>query len=66
MLFNLRTHETIILCAGLLGLIEQEAVRVLFGIAPNSLMAGGCISLILGSIGAGAVRQARRNGGDST
>lgn len=64
--FNLRTHETIILCAGLLGLLEQEAVRVLLGIEPNSLMSGGFITLILGSIGVGTIRNvSRRNGDDS-
>lgn len=75
MLFNLRTHESLILIAGLLGLIEQEAARLLFDLDPSSLLSGAFVSMVLASIGLGTARnvlESRKrngngqNGGDST
>lgn len=72
--FNVRTHESLMLLAGLLILVEQEAVRLLSSLflttplEPSSVMSGAGVSLVIGSVGATAVRNLRenkRNGGDS-
>lgn len=63
--FDFRTHESLILLAGLLILVEQEAARLLFSIAPDDRMAAAGVSLVLASIGMGTVRNIfgkRRNG----
>jgi hypothetical protein len=66
--FNLATHESLILLAGIFGLIEQEAARLLFGLDPSSLLSGAFVSLVLASIGLGTVRnvvESRRDNGDT-
>jgi hypothetical protein len=68
MRFDLKTHESLILLAGLLGLVEQEAARLLFSMEPSSLLSGAFVSLVLASIGLGTVRgivASRRNGNSS-
>jgi hypothetical protein len=69
--FDLRTHESLILLAGLVGLIEQEAARLLFDLPPNSLLSGAFVTMVLASIGLGTARNVLsrkrngENGGDS-
>ena len=64
MKFDLHTHETLVLLAGVLGLVEQEAARLFLAVEPNSLMSGTFGSLVLASIGVGTVRGLleRKNG----
>lgn len=66
MRFSLRTHESILLLAGIVGLIEQETARILFDLEPSSILSGGFVSLALGSIGLAGVRNllGRKNGND--
>lgn len=74
MRFDLRTHETIVLLAGLLGLLEQEMARVLFQLEASSVLSPIFGSMVLGSIGVGLIRGQRsrheengnggRHGGD--
>ena len=66
MRFDLHTHETIILLAGLLGLLEQEAARLFFELDPSPLLSGTFGSMVLGSIGLGAVRNVRRKNGNGS
>lgn len=63
MRFDLHTHETLILLMGVLGLVEQEAARLFFSLDPSSVLSGIFGTMVLGSIGAGAVREgtARRH-----
>jgi hypothetical protein len=63
--FDLKTHESLLLLAGVLGLIEQEAARLLFDLEPSSVLSGGFVSLALASIGLAGLRgllSGRRNG----
>ena len=62
MKFDLHTHETLVLLAGVLGLIEQELARLLFDLDPSSILSGIFGSMVLGSVGLGAVRSARKSG----
>jgi hypothetical protein len=68
MRFDLHTHETLILLMGVLGLIEQEAARLFFDLNPSSILSGIFGSMVLGSIGAGAARDAlsRRQNGEKS
>ena len=58
MKFDLHTRETLVLIAGLLGLLEQEAVRLFLSLDPSSALSGIFGSMVLGSIGVGALRTA--------
>lgn len=51
MRLRLETTELILVATGVVGLIEQEAVRVIFTINPNTLISGICFAFVL--IGAG-------------
>lgn len=67
--FDLTTREMIVLLAGLLGLLEQEIVRVvshLLGtpIDPSTILSGVFGSMVLGSIGVGVVRNVTRGNGN--
>lgn len=64
MRFDLHTHETILLLAGVVGLVEQELARILFDLPPSSLLTGGFVTLALASVGLASVRHARRSGGN--
>lgn len=63
MRFDLKTRETFVLFLGTLGLIEQEAVRLLFALEPSAILSGAFGSMVLGSIGVGVVRGARQENG---
>ena len=65
MKFDLHTHETLVLLAGVLGLVEQEFARVIFNLEPSSILSGIFGSMVLGSIGLGAVRMTRKGGDGS-
>lgn len=62
MRIDFHTHETVILIFGLVGLVEQEAARVLAQVAPSQLMTGSFVSLILAGVVPPAIRGAKRNG----
>jgi hypothetical protein len=65
MKLDLHTHETVVLLAGLLGLLEQEVVRVIFRLDPSSILSPIFGSMVLGSIGVGLARgigRQRQNG----
>lgn len=51
MKLRIGTTELVLLSAGLLGLLEQEAVRVLLRIDPSTVISGICFAFVL--IGAG-------------
>lgn len=59
--FNLHTHETLVLVAGILGLLEQEFMRIVLDVPPSQVLSGIFGSMVLASIGVGVVR-ASRNG----
>jgi hypothetical protein len=60
--FDLTTRETLVLFFGMLGLLEQEAVRLLFDLAPSSILSGVFGTMVLGSIGVGVIRGEMGNG----
>ena len=51
MRLRFRTTESVLLAAGLIGLLEQEMVRVVFRLDPSVLISGIAFALVL--IGAG-------------
>jgi hypothetical protein len=61
--FDLQTREMLVLIAGTLGLIEQEAVRLLFALEPSTVLSGAFLTMVLAAIGVGAVRS--KDGGGS-
>jgi hypothetical protein len=65
MRFDLSTRETLVLFFGMLGLLEQEAVRLLFDLAPSSVLSGMFGTMVLGSIGAGVFRGSLNGNGTS-
>lgn len=62
MRFDLRTHETLALVAGLVGLVEQELARLLFDLSPSTELSRIFGAMVLGSIGLAGWRAGRRNG----
>lgn len=65
--FDLRTHESLALLAGILGLVEQELARLIFDLDPSSILSGIFGSMVLGSVGLGLARSIpRRSNGGST
>ena len=74
MKFDVKTHESLILLAGPLILIEQEAVRLVSSLLlesplePNQIMSGAGVSLVLASAAATGVRNvwtSRRSNGEN-
>lgn len=63
MKFDLQTREMLVLIAGTLGLIEQEAVRLLFALEPSTILSGAFLTMVLAAIGVGAVKAGRNGGG---
>lgn len=63
MRFDLRTREMLVLIAGTLGLIEQEAVRLLFRLEPSTILSGAFLTMVLAAIGVGVVRSGRNGNG---
>lgn len=63
MRFDLTTRETLVLFFGMLGLLEQEAVRLLFDLAPSSILSGAFATMVLGSIGVGVIRGSQNGNG---
>lgn len=66
MKFNLHTHETLVLLAGLLGLLEQEAARLLFQLEPSSVLSGIFGSMVLGSVIPAGIRGTRSKNGNGS
>jgi hypothetical protein len=62
--FDLSTRETVVLLGGMLGLLEQEAVRLFLSLDPSPALSGIFGSMVLGSIGIGVVRS-KKNGNGS-
>jgi hypothetical protein len=60
--FDLSTRETVVLLGGMLGLLEQEAVRLFLSLDPSPALSGIFGSMVLGSIGVGVLRAGKKNG----
>lgn len=63
---DLGTRETLVLLAGVLGLVEQEFARIVFSLDPSSILSGIFGSMVLGSIGVGAFRLSKNGRGDES
>lgn len=56
MRFDLKNHESLVLFFSALGLVEQELMRLLFGLEPSDVLSPIFGTLVLATLGSGAVR----------
>jgi hypothetical protein len=73
--FDVKTHESLVLLAGLLILVEQEVVRLASSLflavplEPNGTMSNAGVALVLASVGITGLRnivKAKAKSGDDT